>query len=266
MTNIYIEKVRPNYNRERDASETCIREIKALLGILYTIDGPFLIDNAASCVVKRLANPILNTGRNITFDNWFTSFPLADYLLQNKTTMVGTVRKNKREIPPEFLILKGRDLYSSYFGFSKNKSIVSYKAKSNKIVFIASAMHNDKAIDMNTGEKLKPEMRTFYNSTKSGVDTIDWMTENYSAARHSACWPLTVFYSLLNFGGLNSMIVYQENTQVEREVLPQKLRSSNRCAFCERAKDKKTTKVCTNCIKPICRDHLIEICQDCFTL
>jgi len=39
-------------------------------------------------------------------------------------------------------------------------------------------MHNDKAIDMNTGEKLKPEMITFYNSTKSGVDTMDWMTEN----------------------------------------------------------------------------------------
>lgn len=182
-------------------------------------DGPFLVDNAASCVVKRLANPILNTGRNITFDNWFTSFPLADYLLQNKTTMVGTVRKNKREIPPEFLISKGRDLYSSYFGFSKNKSIVSYKAKSNKIVLIASTMHNDKAIDMNTGEKLKPEMITFYNSTKSGVDTMDWMTENYSVARHSARWPLTVFYSLLNIGGLNSMIVYQENTQVKKTRL-----------------------------------------------
>jgi len=77
-------------------------------------------------------------------------------------------------------------------------------------------MHNDKAIDMNTGEKLKPEMITFYNSTKSGVDTMDWMTENYSVARHSARWPLTVFYSLLNIRGLNSMIVYQENTQVKK--------------------------------------------------
>jgi hypothetical protein len=161
----------------------------------------------------------LNTGRNITFDNWFTSFPLADYLLQNKTTMVGTVQKNKREIPPEFLISKGRNLYSSYFGFSKNKSIVSYKAKSNKIVLITSTMHNDKAIDINTGEKLKPEMITFYNSTKSGVDTMDWMTENYSVARHSARWPLIVFYSLLNIGGLNSMIVYQENTQVKKTRL-----------------------------------------------
>lgn len=36
-TNIYIEKIRSNYNRVRDASETCVREIKALLGILYTI-------------------------------------------------------------------------------------------------------------------------------------------------------------------------------------------------------------------------------------
>jgi len=48
---------------------------------------------------------------------------------------------------------------------------------------------------------------------------MDWMTENYSVARHSARWPLTVFYSLLNIGGLNSMIVYQENTQVKKTRL-----------------------------------------------
>lgn len=133
--------------------------------------------------------------------------------------MVGTVRKNKREISPEFLISKGRDLYSSYFSFSKNKSIVSYKAKSKKKVLIASEMHNHKDIDINTGEKLKPEMITFYNSTKSGVDTMDWMTKNYSVARHSAPCPFTVFYYLLNIGGLNLMIVYQENMQVKKTRL-----------------------------------------------
>lgn len=36
-TNIYIENVRSNYNRVRDASDTCVREIRALFGILYTI-------------------------------------------------------------------------------------------------------------------------------------------------------------------------------------------------------------------------------------
>lgn len=42
---------------------------------------------------------------------------------------------------------------------------------------------------MNTEKKLNPEMITFYNSTKSGVDTIDWINENYSVA--------LAFYSIL---------------------------------------------------------------------
>jgi len=44
----------------------------------------------------------------------------------------------------------------------------------------------------------------------------------------------------------------------------QRVRVSGRCAFCERAKDRKTTKVCTNCARLICRDHIIETCPDCF--
>lgn len=44
----------------------------------------------------------------------------------------------------------------------------------------------------------------------------------------------------------------------------QRVRASGRCAFCERAKDRKTTKVCTNYARLICRDHIIETCPDCF--
>lgn len=36
-TNVYIQKVRPNFTRERDASDTNIAEIKAVIGILYMI-------------------------------------------------------------------------------------------------------------------------------------------------------------------------------------------------------------------------------------
>lgn len=74
-------------------------------------------------------------------------------------------------------------------------------------------MQNNQAIDINTEEKLKPGMVKFYNSTTSGVDTMHWMNENYSVAKHNAHWPFTVCYSLLNIGGLNTMIVPQENTQ-----------------------------------------------------
>lgn len=36
-----------------------------------------------------------------------------------------------------------------------------------------SSMHNDDKIDANTGDKQKPEIVTYYDRTKNGVDLID---------------------------------------------------------------------------------------------
>lgn len=69
--------------------------------------GPFLQNNSGASVVKRMIKPIAKTGRNITIVNWFTSVPLAVELLKDyKTTMVGTLKINKREIPTCFLDTK----------------------------------------------------------------------------------------------------------------------------------------------------------------
>ena len=56
--------------------------------------------NRISNLVKRLVHPWLNTGRAITTDNYFTSAELAEDLLGAQTTLVGTMRRNKKEIPP----------------------------------------------------------------------------------------------------------------------------------------------------------------------
>ncbi|XP_039278786.1 uncharacterized protein LOC120350261 [Nilaparvata lugens] len=51
-------------------------------------DGPFNVSNSTMDVTMRLTVPIHGTGRNLTVDNWFTSFPLADKLLGKRVTMV----------------------------------------------------------------------------------------------------------------------------------------------------------------------------------
>lgn len=106
--------------------------------------GPYVKSNSAIDVVKRLTAPILNTGRNITCDNYFTSVPLANHLLKNKTTIVGTIRRNKREIPGE---IKQRSICSSKFVFTDNSLLVSNIPKKSKNVLVYSTMHNSAKID-----------------------------------------------------------------------------------------------------------------------
>jgi len=180
------------------------------------LDGPFSIDNSASEVVKRLVSPISKTGRNIMADNWLASVSLAEELLKNHNlTLVATIKKNKREIQKKFLITKNRELCSFYFGFQDNKSLVSYMPKKNKIALVLSTMHNSKTMDESTGLEKKPEIITFYNATKGAVDNMDRMTENYTVARRSNRWPLTVFYSIFNIGAVNAQVIYHENTQTK---------------------------------------------------
>lgn len=63
-------------------------------------------------------------------DNWYNSIPLAIDLLKNhNTTVVGTLRKNKREIPLCFLETKKRQLNSTMFGYDKDILLTSYVPK-----------------------------------------------------------------------------------------------------------------------------------------
>lgn len=148
-------------------------------------------------------------------DNYFTSIPLADELIANhRTTIVGTLRKNKRQIPPCFLITKDRDKPSTMFGFGEKKVLISYvpNKQQKKVVLLLSTLHDDNKIDETTGAAEKPEIITYYNGTKGGVDVVDQMKEEYSVGRMTRRWPMRLFFSVLNIAGINSQIIYKENT------------------------------------------------------
>lgn len=54
-------------------------------------------------VVKDLTLRLYGSGRNVTTDNFFTSYNLAQFLLTKQLTLLGTVRKNRREVPHELV-------------------------------------------------------------------------------------------------------------------------------------------------------------------
>ena len=127
--------------------------------------------------------------------------------LQDKITVVRTLKKNKREIPAEFFPNKQKPISSSMFGFQKHATLVSFTPKKNKSVVLLSTMHRDAAVD---AETKKPEIIHFYNSTKGGIDTVDQLYGNYSVSKRTRRWPLCIFFHLVNIAGVNGQILYNK--------------------------------------------------------
>ncbi|KAL7866079.1 hypothetical protein SRHO_G00113260 [Serrasalmus rhombeus] len=116
--------------------------------------------------------------------------------------MLGTVRKNKPELPSEILKMQGRPLHSSKFGFTEKTILVSYCPKRNKNVLVMSTMHKDASLS--TREDMKPQMILDYNSMKGGVDNLDKVTATYSCQRTTARWPLVLFYNIVDVSAYNA--------------------------------------------------------------
>ena len=158
----------------------------------------------ASDIVKELCVPIYSSGRNITCDNYFTSADLAEYLSSKNLTLLGTMKQNRREIPP-VLFEGSHPIGSSTFAFHEKLTIVNFRAKRNKNVVLLSTMHADAEIDAESG---KPAMVLDYNATKGSVDAVDQMCHTYSVQRKTRRWPLAQFYNCLNLAGINSFVIF----------------------------------------------------------
>lgn len=167
--------------------------------------GPYCVSNSPEEIVKRLVVDIINTNRNLTTDNWYTSMPLATYLKSKNLTLLGTMRKNKGAIPHEFLPNKTKAVGTSTFGYQKDRTLVSYTTKKNRSVILLSTMHDRGDIEPESG---KPEIILDYNMTKGGVDTLDKLCATYSVARTTRRWPLSIFFALINIAGVNSQVIY----------------------------------------------------------
>lgn len=115
-------------------------------------------------------------GVTVTCDNFFTTYPLAQELLKRKLALVGTVRKNKPELPPNLVQVKGRAALSSVFAFTRNTTAVSYVRKRGRNVILLSTRHREPALT--EGPKQKPEIVVAYNRCKGGVDNLDKVCAN----------------------------------------------------------------------------------------
>ncbi|GBP85250.1 PiggyBac transposable element-derived protein 4 [Eumeta japonica] len=165
--------------------------------------------------VLRLCKPIYNSNRNVTTDNWYSSIELSEELKNKGLTTVGTLKKNKAVIPKEFLPNKNKPINSSIFGFTKECTLVSFVPKKNKAVVLYSTMHHDNTVN---SETQKPEIIEYYNSTKSGVDSVDQKCSVYSCSRRTHRWPMAVFFRIVDMSAWNNCVIHQNQTGIRKQT------------------------------------------------
>lgn len=165
--------------------------------------------NLAADVVMTLTEPFFGSGRDVCTDNYFTSHSLARQLLEKNLTLLGTIRSNRREIPP--LLRERQGIYESRFLFDHDNgiSIVAYQSKRNKNVLLLSSSHT--STQVTADDKKKPLLIMDYNKQKGGVDTFDQNVEEFTVRRKTVRWPLLVFYNMIDVATNNSYIIMKRN-------------------------------------------------------
>lgn len=203
--------------------------------------------NQGRRIVNDLCSQFKNTGRTITCDNFFTSIPLAKDLLDMNLAVIGTLKKNKPEVPIEFLPSPNRTIHSSLFGFADKMTICSYVPKKNKAVVMLSTVHYDK---VTSGTQHKPEIILNYNKTKGGVDNFDKMLGEYTTKRRTQRWPLAFFYNIIDIGAFASFVLYKclhptntKSTSARRTFLKELANQLVKPAIEERANNSHVNRV-----------------------
>ncbi|KAJ8953498.1 hypothetical protein NQ318_023619 [Aromia moschata] len=169
--------------------------------------------SVATRVVLELMQPLLNSGRTLCTDNFYTSVSLAHDLLNYNTHLVGTLRKNRKYNPRPVIAAKLEK--GSMIAKQSNTKVIVGKWKDKRDVLFLATDAVPSMVDVETkrGVVQKPSTIVAYNNIKSFIDVSDQKASYSSAVRRGIKWYRKVAIELLlNTAVVNAHIAYQSIT------------------------------------------------------
>ncbi|XP_033763437.1 piggyBac transposable element-derived protein 4-like [Pecten maximus] len=163
-------------------------------------------------VVKDLTRDIWGSFHRVYCDNYFTSVPLFQELLRNKTYACGTFRSNRKHLPPAVTKAK-----------LKQQGNMVQNQQGN---MVATAWHDllstcDSPVDMTSVQRRKkdgtvrdvpcPKVVKNYTSHMNGVDRADQLRSTYSISRKASKWWKYLFWFLVDISITNGYIMMKES-------------------------------------------------------
>lgn len=135
-------------------------------------------------VVMRLISGLLFKGRILFTDSYYTSVPLAEELLQKRTFICGTVKLNKKCLPPQ---AKRKQKRGNIMIFENRSGVKFLKWTDKRPVCMLTTSKNH----------MCTIIRNNYNTAKKGVDLSDQMTSHYSCLLKTVKWYRKIIIQLI---------------------------------------------------------------------
>ncbi|KAF2362286.1 PiggyBac transposable element-derived protein [Trinorchestia longiramus] len=149
-------------------------------------------------------------GYCITMDNYYTSPNLAELLVAQRTDCYGTVRANRKNMPPQLrnTFLKRGEIK----GYRKGKILV-LKWKEKKDVTLLSTIHSTEQSQIQTRRRttMKSMVVCDYNHSKGGVDKADQHLSDYPVAKkRTKKYYRNLFFHMFGMAVWNSYLLYNK--------------------------------------------------------
>lgn len=170
-------------------------------GYTYNIEiyagknGTIIEKSHSHDIVMKLLNGLLFEGRILFTDSFYTSVPLGEELLEKNTFICGTVKINKKFLPPQ---AKQKQKRGGIMSFENRCGVKFLKWTDKRPVCMLTTSKNHRCkFVQGTNGKVKPDAVFDYNIAKKGVDLSDQLSGYYSCLRKTIKWYRKVIIQLI---------------------------------------------------------------------
>ena len=138
---------------------------------------------------------------------------IADWLLGHNITITGTMRADRKGIPPEMKMIAGREPKSTKCCYNEKKMVISLadkkiKQKDPKLVLVVLTMHDQMKVSKDQGTK--PQAIVYYDHMKRGLNVVDFICAAASTRIESDRWTINALSYTLDTVHTNSKNFYNK--------------------------------------------------------
>ena len=180
-------------------------------------------------VVTKLVNPIRQQGHHVYTDNFYTSPQLFSDLREEGFGACGTLRLNRRGLPPAIHegVRKGERK-----AIRLDSSMLAIKWRDKRVVTVLTTIHGNEVVTVERRNRHavggveaveKPLAVSEYNKYMGGVDTADQLLSYYGYSHRTVKWWRRAFMFLLDMAVVNSYILYTQLNPVRKGRLTHEL-------------------------------------------